>query len=72
MLLGDQISSLLGRVQDPPDSSWLRMTRKETDDEGNAQTVPMGKLCLSIEIWPKDAADLDPSGPGRNAPNQNP
>lgn len=33
---------------------------------------PAGKLLISLELLPKDAADAQAVGSGRNEPNQNP
>jgi hypothetical protein len=39
---------------------------------GGRERVPMGKLCVSVEVLHKDASLRSPAGQGRRAPNQNP
>eukprot|EP01035_Chromulina_nebulosa_P030538 gene30538-40576_t len=34
--------------------------------------TPMGEICFSIQIWPKDTAIMQPVGAARNEPNTNP
>jgi hypothetical protein len=53
---------------DPPNSTWLKLMRK--DDSGKPQ--PMGKVCISIELVPQEEADIDPVGHGRSDPNHSP
>lgn len=38
----------------------------------NVRSLTPGKLLISLELLPKDAADAQPVGSGRNEPNQNP
>lgn len=51
----------------PKDSGWLYMDRYNPEKEDRE---PMGKLCVSVEVWPKEVAEQNPAGTGRNAPNQ--
>ncbi len=54
---------------DPPDSVWIHMDRL------NHQTgvrEPMGSLCISIQLWPKEKAVVMPQGAARNEPNSDP
>ena len=55
--------------EDPPDSSWYKI--EKTDHNGGKPT-PMGQICYSVQIWPKEKAVLMPVGSGRNEPNTNP
>lgn len=64
------LCSAVGRGPDPPDSGWLNMDRQHPKKPG--QREPMGKLCVSIEIFPSDTAKMNPAGSGRRAPNKNP
>jgi hypothetical protein len=52
---------------DPPNSTWLKMTRKD-----NGKDVPMGKVCISIELVPEADAETDPVAYGRSDPNHSP
>ncbi|CAM9371706.1 unnamed protein product, partial [Hapterophycus canaliculatus] len=53
----------------PADAQWLELTRRDPE----AGTIErMGKLLISLELLPKEAADAQPVGSGRNDPNQNP
>jgi len=53
---------------DPPNSTWLKMMRK--DNEGKMQ--PMGKVCISMELVPEADAEIDPVAFGRGDPNHSP
>ena len=37
-----------------------------------SKVTPMGSICYSIQIWPKDKATLMPVGNARTEPNTNP
>lgn len=67
--LTDQMKALIGRGPDPPDSTWLHMDRLNPDED---EREPMGKLCISVEIYPMDVAKQNPAGRARRSPNQNP
>ena len=54
---------------DPPNSTWLKMTRK---DQATGKIEPMGKVCISIELVPEDIVANDPVGFGRGEPNHSP
>ncbi len=54
---------------DPADSEWLKFSKK---DHNTDTITPMGSVCVSLQIWPKDKAIAMPSGGGRNEPNNNP
>jgi hypothetical protein len=54
---------------DPPDSSWLHFEKR---DHNTNVAKPMGSVCYSVQIWPKDKAVAMPVGGGRNEPNNNP
>ncbi|CAN0166928.1 unnamed protein product [Ascophyllum nodosum] len=56
-----------GNIRD--DATWLELTKRDAE----AGTVErMGKMLISLELLPKEAADAQPVGVGRNQPNQNP
>ncbi len=55
--------------EDPPDSSWYKI---EKTDHNGGKPIPMGQICYSVQIWPKEKAVLMPVGSGRNEPNTNP
>jgi len=55
---------------DPPNSYWLHMDIPNPE-EGQPR-IPMGKLCLSIELIPKADAEQNDNGFGRNDPNHSP
>jgi uncharacterized membrane protein len=64
------IKGLFGLGEDdPPDSTWLHMTIK---DFKNDERIPMGKLCLSVNILPKAEAKISENGFGRREPNHSP
>jgi len=48
---------------DPLDSAWLDLIN---------ESKITGSVCVSIQIWPKEMALLQPVGIGRNEPNTNP
>lgn len=54
---------------DPEDSEWLKISQK---DHNTDKVTPMGQICYSIQIWPKDKANLFPVGSARTEPNTNP
>lgn len=68
--MSNQIASLLGRGPDPPDSGWLKMDRQHPKKPEARE--PMGKLCVSIEIFTKEASEMKPAGQGRRKPNTHP
>ena len=49
---------------------WLDLSNKDREDP--SKVTYMGSLCVSIQIWPKEMALLQPVGIGQNAPNTNP
>jgi hypothetical protein len=53
----------------PPDSDWFHMTRR---NEETGEHEPMGSLCYSLQIWPKDKANVMAAGSGRSDPNNDP
>jgi hypothetical protein len=55
---------------DPLDSKWLDLASH--DHNHPEKFKPMGSICYSIQIWPKDKATVMPVGAGRNEPNNNP
>jgi hypothetical protein len=64
------IRGLLGLGEDdPPDSTWLHMTTKDFKTDTR---IPMGKLCISIQILPKAEAVINENGFGRLDPNHTP
>lgn len=64
------IKGLFGLGEDdPPDSTWLHMTIK---DFKNDERIPMGKLCISVNILPKAEAKISENGFGRRDPNHTP
>ena len=64
------IRGLLGLGEDdPPDSNWLQMTTKDFKTDTR---IPMGKLCISIQILPKAEALINQNGFGRLDPNHTP
>eukprot|EP00903_Cladosiphon_okamuranus_P014837 g13738.t1 len=63
------IKEWFGVGKPPADAQWLELTRRDPE----AGTVEqMGKLLISLELLPKENADAQPVGSGRNEPNQNP
>ena len=54
---------------DPPDSTWLHMDIKDFKTDTR---VPMGKLCISLQIMPKAEAKVNDNGHGRRDPNHSP
>merc|ERR1711871_709362 len=54
---------------DPADSDWVHFSKK---DHNTDKVTPMGSLCISLQIWPKEKAIALPSGAARNDPNTNP
>lgn len=54
---------------DPEDSDWLPMTHLNHE---TGVREPMGKVCLGMQIWPKDKAKVMPVGAARTEPNQDP
>jgi len=56
---------------DPEDSAWYHLVRKDKNDP-KAKDIAMGSICFSVQIWPKDKADMMKSGAGRSEPNTNP
>lgn len=55
---------------DPQDSAWLDLAFH--DHNHPEKFKPMGSICYSIQIWPKEKATIMPVGAGRNEPNNNP
>jgi len=55
---------------DPEDSAWYHLETRDKNDP--SKVTPMGSICYSIQIWPKDKATLMPVGNARNDPNTNP
>jgi hypothetical protein len=45
----------------PPDSEWFHMTRK---NEETGEHEPMGSVCYSLQIWPKDKVNVMVVGSG--------
>lgn len=54
---------------DPPDSEWIKIGKK---DHNTDKFEPMGSICVSIQIWPKNKSIIMPVGAARNEPNTNP
>lgn len=54
---------------DPADSSWLHMFKK---DFATDTRVQMGKVCISLEVLPQLEATLNDNGFGRSDPNHSP
>jgi hypothetical protein len=54
---------------DPADSDWVHLSKK---DHNTDKITPMGSVCISLQIWPKDKANALPAGSARNEPNTNP
>lgn len=40
---------------DPPDSTWIHMDRLNPITQ---QRDPMGSVCISIQVWPIDKAQV--------------
>ena len=79
----DQFRDLMGWGESKPkNSEWLAMDKLEEIPVRNKkgkktgetvlQRVPMGKLCVSLEIIPGNLVDTVPAGFGRTDPNTNP
>ena len=49
---------------------WYKLESKDHNDP--SKVTPMGSICYSIQIWPKDMAVAQPVGAARNEPNTNP
>ena len=41
-------------------------------DKNTGVATPMGEICYSIQIWPKEKALVMPVGAARSEPNTNP
>eukprot|EP00604_Paraphysomonas_vestita_P002816 CAMPEP_0174818892 /NCGR_PEP_ID=MMETSP1107-20130205/1828_1 /TAXON_ID=36770 /ORGANISM="Paraphysomonas vestita, Strain GFlagA" /LENGTH=1810 /DNA_ID=CAMNT_0016031457 /DNA_START=453 /DNA_END=5885 /DNA_ORIENTATION=- len=54
---------------DPDDSTWIHM---DTLDHETGTREPMGRICYSVQIWPKDKAMIMKVGTARTEPNQDP
>lgn len=54
---------------DPDDSTWLYMDRL---DHETGVREPQGKICYSIQLWPKEKGQVMPVGAGRQEPNNDP
>ena len=54
---------------DPDDSTWLYMDRL---DHETGIREPQGKICYSIQLWPKEKGMVMPVGSGRQDPNNDP
>jgi len=66
----DQFRELMGLGErKPKDSEWILMDKK---DDKTGERIPMGKLCISMQIIPKPLVDTAPAGFGRTDPNTNP
>lgn len=50
--------------------SWYHLETRDKNDP--SKVTPMGSICYSVQIWPKDQAVLFPVGNARNEPNTNP
>jgi hypothetical protein len=55
---------------DPDDSAWYHLETKDKNDP--TKVTPMGSICYSIQIWPKDKATVMAVGAARSEPNTNP
>lgn len=55
---------------DPEDSAWFHIENRDKNDP--SKVTPMGSICYSLQIWPKEKATVMPVGSGRNEPNTNP
>jgi hypothetical protein len=51
-------------------SSWYHLEQRDKNDP--TKVTPMGSICYSIQIWPKDKAIVMPAGAARTEPNSNP
>ena len=72
----DELKQLIGSVKemvglgdDPPDSSWITLLRK---DFKTGEEEECGEVAISISIVPKSLADTNPVGFGRKEPNADP
>jgi hypothetical protein len=50
--------------------SWYHLEQRDKNDP--TKVTPMGSICYSIQIWPKDKAIVMPAGAARTEPNSNP
>jgi hypothetical protein len=55
---------------DPDDSAWYHLENRDKNDP--TKVTPMGSICYSIQIWPKDKATVMAVGAARSEPNTNP
>jgi len=55
---------------DPEDSAWYHLESKDKNDP--TDVTPMGSICYSVQIWPKDKAMVMQAGAARSEPNSNP
>lgn len=53
----------------PADSQWIAMDRLNHE---TGVRDPMGQVCFSVQLWPKDKAVVMPQGGARNEPNSDP
>jgi hypothetical protein len=66
----NQVKTMTGLWDiDPDDSTWLFMDKL---DHETGIREPMGKICYSIQLWPKDKAQVMKVGNARTEPNQDP
>jgi len=72
----DELDQLVGSMKefagfgdDPPDSEWVTLTRK---DFNTGEEEECGEVAISICIVPKSIAETNPVGFGRKEPNSDP
>lgn len=49
---------------------WYHLENRDKNDP--TKVTPMGSICYSIQIWPKEKSLVMPVGGARNEPNTNP
>jgi hypothetical protein len=47
--IGDQLRSIMGEEEDPPNSQWITLERRK----GGNKPIPAGEVLISIELLPK-------------------
>jgi len=72
---GEEVEKLVGSMkelcglgEDPPNSRWIKLMRKNADGEEEE----VGQVAVSLTIMPKSLAETCPAGFGRNDPNNDP
>ncbi|GMI00136.1 hypothetical protein TrVE_jg577 [Triparma verrucosa] len=72
----DELENLLGSMkelcgvgEDPPNSTWVKLMRKDFE---TGEDEEVGQVAISVSIIPKNLAESNPAGFGRKEPNNDP